>query len=720
MPQPTPAPATSLLADLTRFVLRHRRIVTLAWLIVTVAGIASVGSAVKALSDQFSVPGGEGYETNTQISRTFGNGGDGAPLVAVVTLPSRTSVDSAAVRAGIGQVAGRIEAAVPHVRVASYASTGDRAFVSRDAHTTFVLAYPPPKPGSFGQNPQAVNAADAALRGVTVAGSPVRLTGLGALSASSGQKGGAGLLAEGLLGGLGALAVLAFVFASVLAIVPLIMAVVSIMTCFLLVWGLTAITPVSGMVAFLIGLVGLGVAIDYSLLIIIRWREERAHGHGGEEAIARAMATAGRAVVFSGTTVGIGLLGLTVLPLPFLRSVGYAGLLIPLISVAVAITLLPIILLRLGPRLDWPHVRSDARPSRAWTRWATLVVRRRWVAAGAAVAVLAALVVAATTITLGPTSGDPNTLSQTGHANAGLTALERSGVGDGVLSPTEILTRAGSPALLAERLSTIPGVQGATAPTSPAWRRGGAALVDVVAHTDSSSTVDRIRAVAHQFGADARVGGIVAQNSDFVHAVYGSFPVMIGLIALLTFVLLARAFRSLLLPAKAVVLNVLSVAAAWGVVTLVWQHGIGSQAIWGIPAAGSIPSWLPLIVFAFLFGLSMDYEVFILARMREEYDATGQTDAAVVHGIGRTGRLVTSAALIMFLGFVAMASAPSTQVKMIATGLGAGIILDATIVRALLVPAAVSLFGRFNWWLPQPVARLLRVSPSSAPTPSGA
>ncbi|MBV8991542.1 MAG: MMPL family transporter [Solirubrobacterales bacterium] len=152
-----------------------------------------------------------------------------------------------------------------------------------------------------------------------------------------------------------------------------------------------------------------------------------------------------------------------------------------------------------------------------------------------------------------------------------------------------------------------------------------------------------------------------------------------------------------------------------GVVTLVWQHGVGSQAIWGIPVSGSIPSWLPLMVFAFLFGLSMDYEVFILARVREEHDAGVSTDGAVVTGIGRTGRLVTSAAMIMFLGFVAMASAPSTQAKMIATGLGAGIILDATLVRALLVPAAMSLFGRFNWWLPNPVARALRVNASHAP-----
>jgi RND superfamily putative drug exporter len=624
------------------------------------------------------------------------------------------------VKGGLASVATRLERVAPHVRVASYASTGDHAFVSRDGHTTFVLAYPPPKPGSFGQNPQALKAARAALSGMMVGGSPVHLTGIEALSASSGQKGGVGLLAEGLLGGLGALAVLAFVFASLLAFVPLVIAVISIMTSFLLVWGLTTITPVSGIVSFLIGLVGLGVAIDYSLLIVVRWREERAHGHEGEAAVVRAMATAGRAVVFSGTTAGIALLGLVVLPLPFLRSVGYAGLVIPLVSVVVAVTLLPIILLKLGPRLDWPHVRSDDRASRGWTRWATLVVRRRWVAAGASVAVLAALVIAAGSINLGPSGGDPNTLSQTGEAKVGLTALERSGIGDGVLSPTEILTHGSDPALIAHRLNTIPGVQGASAPTAAGWRTGGLALVDVLAHTDPRSTVDHIRGAAHRLGPDIRVGGIVAQNGDFIDAVYGSFPVMIALIALLTFVLLARAFRSLLLPAKAVVLNVLSVLAAWGVVTLVWQHGYGSNAIWGIPASGSIPSWLPLIVFAFLFGLSMDYEVFILSRVREEYDATGSTDTAVVRGIGRTGRLVTSAALIMFLAFVAMGSAPDTTVKMIATGFGAGIILDATVVRALLVPAAVSLLGRFNWWLPHPVARVLRVSPSHAANPSRA
>jgi RND superfamily putative drug exporter len=472
---------------------------------------------------------------------------------------------------------------------------------------------------------------------------------------------------------------------------------------------------ISGIVGFLIALVGLGVAIDYSLLVVVRWREERAHGHDSATAIERSIASAGRAVLFSGTTVAVGLLSLVVLPVPFLRGVGVGSMLIPLVSVAVALTLLPVLLASLGPRLDWPHVRSDDRASRFWTRWAEIVVRRRRVAAATAVAVLGALTVAASGLHLDTDNGDPNTLSRGGAAKVGLNRLEAAGIGDGVLTPIEILAPDAAARRLASRIGDVPGVVGAVAPRGAAWRRGGTALVDVIPSGEGGSTVDAVRTIAHSTDSNVRVGGIVAQSSDFISAVYGGFPLMIALIAALTFVLLARAFRSLLLPLKAVLLNVLSIAAAWGVVMLVWQKGYGSHLLWGIGAAGAVPSWLPLMIFAFLFGLSMDYEVFILARMREEYDAGGSTDTAVVNGIGRTGRLVTSAALILFLGFLAMSSAPSTQTKMIATGLGAGILFDATIVRALLVPAAVSLFGRWNWWLPHAPARLLRVEASPEP-----
>jgi putative drug exporter of the RND superfamily len=714
------------MASLTRWVLAHKRIVVVFWVLLTLIGVASAGSATKALKQKFSVPGKEGWVTNEQIARDFhGTGGNNSPLLPVVTLPAGQSANSPRVLGELRAVEARLQRALPGSRVASYATTKNSMFVSKDGRTTFILAYPRPDPKeSFNNNPEAAKAATRALKGVTVAGAPVHVTGFDALSVQSGGGEGPGVLVEALLGGFGALLVLAFVFASFLALVPLMMAIVSILTTFLVVWGLTTITEVSPIVQFLVALIGLGVSIDYALIVVVRWREERSHGLVGDEAVVRAMATAGRAVVFSGTTVAIGLLALVALPLPFLRSVGYGGLLIPLVSVLVAVTLLPVVLSKLGPRLDWPHVRDDDKASRAWTGWASLVVRRRWVAAIGAVLVLAALVLAATNLQLG--LANLNTIAKRGDAKQGLVALERSGIGSGALLPNEALVEGStSPESVARALAAVPGVHGAVAPDSPQWRTRGAAVVDALQTPDGSSAagrdvLDGVTKAAHEAGEGVRLGGLGAQNRDFIDAVYGNFPLMIALIAIVTFILLARAFRSLLLPLKAVILNVISVGAAWGVLDLIWQRGHGSNLIWGISATGSVTAWIPLMVFAFLFGLSMDYEVFILARMREEYDATGATDTAVVRGIARTGRLVTSAALILFLAFLSLASGPETEVKVLATGLAAGILLDATVIRALLVPAVVSLFGRWNWWLPRLPARLLRVEPSLPQRPQPA
>jgi RND superfamily putative drug exporter len=699
------------MTTLTRWTLSHKRLVAGFWILVTLFGVAFAGPATKAMKQTFSVPNREGSKTNALVKRAFNGGGDNAPILPVITLPRGTSVDSPRVKADLRALAARAAHAAPGTRVSSYASTGSRAFVSDDGRTTFLLAYTPPGRSAFGGgNQQAAKAIEGALRGATVAGAPVHVTGLDVLADDNGG-GGTGVLLEAVLGALGALAVLAFVFASLLAFVPLIVAICSIMTSFLMVWGLTAFTEISPIVSFLIALIGLGVAIDYSLLIVVRWREERARGHDDEEAIVRAMESAGRTVVFSGTTVAIGLLAMIALPLPFLRSVGYGGMLIPLVSVVVTTTLLPVILAKFGRRLDWPHKRTEGRASRAWTRWAGLVVRRRWVAAGVAVALLAGLVAGATTLNLGAGYGNPDITAKRGEAKAGLKALERAGIGSGALTPIDVLVRDGDPATVAKRTAKVDGVHGAVA---PGWRNRTGELVEVIAAKDASSSTGRhtlndVRDVAHGAGRNVQVGGIAAGQQDFVDAVYGNFPLMIALIGVVTLILLARAFRSILLPLKAMLLNVISVAAAWGVVALIWQHGYGSDAIWGIAATGSVPAWIPLMVFAFLFGLSMDYEVFILARMREEYDETGSTDTAVVRGIGRTGRLVTSAALILFLSFASMGSAPDASVKMLATGLAAGIIVDATVIRALLVPAVVSLMGRWNWWMPAPVARVLRV-----------
>jgi putative drug exporter of the RND superfamily len=710
------------MSAVTRWVLAHKKIVVITWIVLTFAGIAASGPATDALEQEFSVPDQEGWETNVAIAANYdGTGGDSAPLVPVVTLPEGQTADSPGVREDLAALDERLEKALPGARIASLPSTGDSTFVSDDGRTVFALVYPPPDPDAvFGENPDAEEDARAALEGSTVAGAPVNLTGFDALAADSGaDTDGGGVLIEAVFGGLGALLVLIFVFASFLAIVPIVMAIASIMTTFGLLLLLTELTDVSPIVQFLIALIGLGVAIDYSLLVVSRWREERAHGHAGDEAVQRAMETAGRAVVFSGITVAIGLFALIALPLPFLRSMGYAGLLIPLVSTIVAITLLPVVLAKVGHRLDWPHRRTDDKASRMWTRWAEAVARRRWVAAGAGMAVVLALAFAATDLRLG--ASDANTVAKSGQAKDGLTALQDGGLGEGVLLPHEVLVEGDTePELVAGELRGIEGIHGAVAPDNPDWRRNGTALVEAVPIPDSADdpgkqALEDVRGTAHAVGDDVRVGGQPASNDDFIDAVYGSFPLMIALITITTFILLARAFRSLLLPLKAILLNILSVAAAWGVLVLVWQHGYGSELIFGIEATGAIPSWMPLMIFAFLFGLSMDYEVFILSRMREEYDRTGSTEVAVVRGIGRTGRLVTSAALILFLAFVAMASGPGTDLKMMATGLAAGILLDATVIRALIVPAVIALMGRWNWWLPEWPARVLRVEPSLPP-----
>ncbi len=706
------------MSSLTRWVLAHKKTVVISWIVLTVAGIMAAGPASRALDQKFSVPNKEGWETNEAIAAKYnGTGGDTSPLLPVVTLPAGQSIDSPQVKRDLTKLDDTLAKTLPGSRVASYASTGDKAFVSDDGRTTFAIVYPKPDPdSSFGDNPNAAKDVKAAVAGQTVAGAPVHVTGFDALQDSTGGGDGPGVLLEALIGGFGALIVLAFVFASFLAVVPIMMAIASIMTTFLLLLGLTTVTDVSPIVQFLVALVGLGVAIDYSLLVVSRWREERTHGHTGDEAVQRAMETAGRAVVFSGITVAIGLLALIALPLPFLRSMGYGGMLIPLVSTLVAITLLPVILSKAGAKLDWPHRRTDDKASRAWTRWAQAVARRRWVAAGAGMAVILALALAATNLQLG--TSDANTIAKSGPAEQGLKQLENAGIGEGSILPHEILVEGKTnPQTVADDLNKVDGIHGAVAPSGPEWNRGGTHIVEAIPVPDSGTsqghdTLNEVRDTAHSAGSGVRVGGGPAANQDFIDAVYGAFPLMIALIAITTFILLARAFRSLLLPLKAILLNILSVAAAWGVLVLVWQEGYGSEAIWGIQATGSIQSWMPLIIFAFLFGLSMDYEVFILSRMREEYDRTGSTDVAVVQGIGRTGRLVTSAALILFLAFMSMASGPETDLKMFATGLAAGILIDATIIRALIVPAVISLMGRWNWWLPTWPARLLRVEPS--------
>jgi putative drug exporter of the RND superfamily len=698
---------------LTRFVLRHRRWVVASWLAMLVIGGIAARSVGGRLDYAFALPGQPGYEASMKILQSYRTTSQQGPVLLVLSAPAGQALPQAEADRTFTAVARD----VPRIRVVGRAQTGDGVFRTRDGRTEFAFAFLPP--------PTADQTDLAPLRTALLADAPqgttARVSGLPALRAG-GSDSGPGVFAETVIGGIGALAVLAFVFASVLALVPLLVAAVSIMTAFLVLLGLTYLGNVSFVVEFLIALVGLGVAIDYSLLVVTRWREERGRGVANSDAVLTAMQTAGRAVVFSGLTVAVSLIVLVVLPVPFLRSIGYGGALIPLISVGVAVTLLPALLGGLGPRVDRPRTRRRDRASRFWLAWARLVVRRRWLATGGAVVVLVALIVPLTSIRIG--EAQSSSLAHGGPAFDGLHQLQRGGVPDGVLTPIEILTtEAAGPATVA-RVRAVPGVTTAILPSGEVAHRGGTALIDAVprVETANGSSLDVVRAVRSALAGAPGVLGIAGMGSvqlDYRTGVLDKFPLALLLVVLITYLLLVRTFRSLLLPAKAVLLNLVSVAATFGAMVLFWQDGHGSQTLYGIAPTGAITFWLPQMVFAFLFGLSMDYEVFILARMREEYDATGSTEAAVVTAVSRTGRLITSAALILFLAFLSLASGPQTELKVFATGLGFGILLDATVIRMLLVPALVSLFGTWNWYLPGAVARLLRV-PAPHPRPQEA
>jgi RND superfamily putative drug exporter len=285
------------------------------------------------------------------------------------------------------------------------------------------------------------------------------------------------------------------------------------------------------------------------------------------------------------------------------------------------------------------------------------------------------------------------------------------------MKPFDVLVGHGAdPDPIAARLRAVPGIAGAVAPRD--WRSGEDSIVEAFPAIDGAAggiqaVVDRVDRRLES--TSATLGGTAAADRDFVHAVYRNFPYVLAFVVLLTLALLARAFRSVVLALKAALLNLVSLAAAFGVVVLVFQNGYGSS-LWSIDAVHAINAWIPLMIFAFLFGLSMDYEVFMLSRMREAYDETGSTERAIELGLARTGKLVTSAGLILMFAFLVLSTTPGFEVKQLAVGLAAGIILDATVIRALLVPALMRLLGPANWWLP---ARLDTRGRSRRRTPSG-
>jgi RND superfamily putative drug exporter len=688
-----------MLARLAHLTARRRKTIIFTWIALTIFGGFAAGQVSERWLQSFSIPGYSAYEASQRTFERFGTGERPANVVVFRTKGDATT--SEAIRAAMDRA---LETS-PGARTSSYFSTGSLAYVSEDRHTTFMEVYPAGSP-EFDRKSGAEAMLKAASTGLP-AGTTVHVTGLDPImEANESGEAGTGVLVEALIGGLGALIILFFVFGTLPAItLPLAIAVSSILNTFTLVWILTYLTDVSIVVQFLIALVGLGVAIDYALLLIFRFRDELREGADVETALVETMTHAGKAVIVSGSTVAIGLLSLIVLPVPFIRSIGIAGMLIPAVSVLAAITLLPALLAVLGQRINSVRllpkrlVDHGHPEDGSWGRWARFVNARPVPVAAVGLAITGVLVFYG--LQLNANEAQLKNVPGTGDAIVGRDALAAAGITPGVLKPLDVLVEnGGDPEAVAERLRRVDGIAAAVAPKD--WREGDAAIVEAFPAIDGAAPgiqaiIDRSTAALE--GTDATVGGTAAVDRDLVHAIYGNFPYLLAFVLALTYILLARAFRSLLLPLKAVLLNLVSLAATFGILVVVFQLGHGS-GVWGIDAMQAINPWMPIMIFAFLFGLSMDYEVFMLTRMREAYDETGSTSKAIELGLARTGKLVTSGALVLMCAFLVLSTGPGFLIKELAIGLAAGIIFDATVVRALLVPALMRLLGDANWWLP--------------------
>ncbi|MEY9895156.1 putative membrane protein YdfJ with MMPL/SSD domain [Catenulispora sp. MAP5-51] len=691
-------------------ILRHRALVTLAWVAVTIVGVLMAPNVAGRLQSGTTINAAS-YHANVALQKDYG-GVAANPSVLVVDLPHGVTADSPAAKAGL-LAADKAASSVPGVRDLSFANTGDRTLVGTGDTSTLVMVYPPVS-GNAVPSP-VMDHMSTAITG-EVPGAVVQQTGIEQLSAG-GTSGGSSVLTELLVGVGLALIVLAWVFGSALAVLPLLSAIASVLTMQLAIYGLTYVTSIhiNPSVQFIVALLGLGLSIDYSLLLVNRWREEREEGADNHEAVVRSLRRAGHSVAFSALIASLGLFALIVVPVSFLQGVGLSGIFIPSIAALVALTTIPLLLSTIGPRLDKIRLRprKTTGAGAMWTRTAKTIVAHPKTAALSGLAILGTLCGFGLTINIA--SPASTSLAANGPAQQGLVALRHDGFPTGVLTSVPIELPAGTdPAATAATLRTLPSMHGVLVADTPAWHHADSSVIMGLPVTEigtshaGSALSDLHAAVPH----NAMIGGDLVQSTDVTHIMSSWFPILLAVVALLTFVMLARGMRSLLLPAKAVALNVLSVGAAYGVLVLIWQLGWGSNSLWGIPATGSISPFVPMLLFAFLFGVSMDYEVFILSRVREAYDRTGRTNDAVVEGVSRTGRLVTSAALILFLALVSLSSAPDVTIKMMATGMAAGVLIDAVVVRTLLTPALVVLFGRANWYLPAWAARVLRVKPA--------
>jgi uncharacterized membrane protein YdfJ with MMPL/SSD domain len=694
--------------SLGRLMFRRRRwVLAAAGVFVVVAALWGTGVFGSLGGGGFEDPDSESARAAQQAKQAFGR--HAADVVVLYSSPTLT-VDDAA----FGASAQRTLAALPKWYVAkttSYWNTRAPQLVSADRHATYAVLE------LVGADGDARQDALAAVRGELAApGLATKVGGETAIDHDgdtqvAGDIGRAESLSMPVL-----LVLLVVVFGALAAAgMPLVVGGLAILGAFTALRLLTLVTDVSVFAINLVTMLGLGLAIDYALFIVSRFREELAaqppRPRRVEDALARTVATAGRTVCFSGLTVAIALAGLLLFPQMFLRSMGFGGIAAVLVAMVAALTVLPALLGVLGPRVNALSVPWRRRQGRAegsggaWFRIAHSVMRRPLAYLVVIVAGLVTLGLPFRNVAFGGI--DARALPATTQSRQVSETLDRDFTRNATTAITVVVSGADTAGLRGYmgRLRAVPGVTGAQITQTAAATN----LIAVGYHADPISArarqlVSDVRAVDPPARSRVLVGGDTAQLVDLLQSLGRTLPWMAAFVGLVTLVLLFLAFGSVLLPLKAIAMNLLSLGASFGALVWIFQQGHLSGLL-GFTPTGTIEATQPILMLAIAFGLSMDYEVFLLSRIREQWDHTGDNTTAVATGLQRTGKIITSAALLLVVVIGAFSTSGITFIKMIGVGMIIMLLLDATVVRALLVPATMRLLGRYNWWAPPPLAR---------------
>ena len=696
-----------------RFIYRRRRLVLLAALVV-VAGAAVWGTGVFGSLQSgggFTPPGSQSQQESNLARQAFGR--DTADVVVLYRSDTITVRDPAYQRAVTGALA-----ALPRGKVLSavtYWTAHSPRFADAGGHETYAVL----RLAGAGDTAQ-MKTYQAISGKLSVPGLSVHVGGQipTEVAINSQVKSDIGR-AEGLSMPVLLLLMLVIFGSLVAASLPLAIGGIAILGSFAALRLLTLFTSVSIYSINITTILGLGLAIDYGLFMVARFRDELSQQPSTEAALARTVATAGRTVAVSGVTVALALASLMLFPETFLRSMGYGGVATVLVDMLAALTVMPALLAVLGPRVNALRIRRSVRraptheASGAWYRIARSVMRRPVAYVVVIVIALLALGSPFRSITWGGT--DARALPASSAPHIVQDALARDFPANST-TPIEALIRFSGPAgarpgraTLAgyvTRLGRVPGVTAAQV-TGVA---GDVARVDLRFGANAMSSaaralVARVRAVPPPAGARVYVGGSTAQLVDELASLGSTLPWMALMVVITTFLLLFLAFGSVVLPVKAIVMNALSLTATFGAIVWIFQQG-HLAGLLHFTATGTIDPTMPILMLAIIFGLSMDYEVFLLSRIRERYDVTGDNQAAIAGGLQRTGGIITSLALLLVIVTGAFSASGITFIKLMGVGMIIALVVDATIIRVLLVPATMRLLGRANWWAPRPLRRL--------------